>query len=193
MFDTPDPHGCAPRVTSAGRGGVRSRVARRDDGVLDRAAERGRVAHAHGRRHGQRPPATPRATCRPRRLTPRAPARSLATLGSLTGAWKGTWTNTSPQTAVGTFVLTWAQQGNLRVRRDRRHAARTASTPATSAGNLDGTKISFGAVEGDDIDLLRGHRLRHHHDRHVPLRLRQLDGHLDRGQADAQSTAVTVA
>ena len=72
----------------------------------------------------------------------------MATLGSLTGAWKGTWTNTSPQTAVGTFVLTWAQQGNLLFGAIGVIGSNCIDAGNVS-GNVDGSKISFGAVEGD--------------------------------------------
>ena len=84
-----------------------------------------------------------------------SPTPIVATLGSLTGAWRGTWSNTSPQTAVGTFVLTWAQQGNLVF-----GAIGVTGSNCISAGNvtgnLDGSKISFGAVEGGTSILYEG-------------------------------------
>jgi hypothetical protein len=76
-----------------------------------------------------------------------SPSPIVATLGSLTGAWRGTWSNTSPQTAVGTFVLTWAQQGNL-VFGAIGVTGSNCITAGNVTGNLDGSKISFGAVEG---------------------------------------------
>ncbi|MCI0685626.1 MAG: hypothetical protein L0Y54_00070 [Sporichthyaceae bacterium] len=88
---------------------------------------------------------TPAATSA--EVTP-SPSPIVATLGSLTGAWKGTWTNTSPQTAVGTFVLTWAQQGNL-VFGAIGVTGSNCLDAGNVTGNIDGSKISFGAVEGD--------------------------------------------
>ncbi len=87
-------------------------------------------------------------------VTP-SPTPFASTLGDLTGAWKGSWTNTSPQTAVGTFVLTWAQQGNLVF-----GAIGVSGSNCIDAGNvsgqLDGSKISFGAVEGDTSIFYEG-------------------------------------
>ena len=88
-------------------------------------------------------------------LTPLSPSPIVGTLGSLTGAWKGTWTNTSPQTAVGTFVLTWAQQGNLLFGAIGVTGSNCIDAGNVS-GNLDGTKISFGAVEGDTSIFYEG-------------------------------------
>ena len=82
--------------------------------------------------------------CR-RRRDPPSPSPIVATLGSLTGAWKGTWTNTSPQTAVGTFVLTWAQQGNLVF-----GAIGVTGSNCLSAGNVTGN------LDGDEDQLWRG-------------------------------------
>ena len=71
---------------------------------------------------------------------------SATGLGALSGAWMGTWANESPA-AVGTFTLTWAQQGSLLV-----GAIGVTGSNCISAGNvtgnIDGNKISFGAVEG---------------------------------------------
>src|SRR6185436_6353929 len=92
--------------------------------------------------------ATPTATPTP---TPTPVVSATATpsatgLGALSGAWMGTWTNETPA-AVGTFTLTWAQQGTLLV-----GAIGVTGSNCISAGNVtgnvDGTKISFGAVEG---------------------------------------------
>jgi len=88
------------------------------------------------------PTATPTATPV---VTPTA-TPSATGLGALSGAWMGTWTNETPA-AVGTFTLTWAQQGTLLV-----GAIGVTGSNCISAGNVtgnvDGTKISFGAVEG---------------------------------------------
>jgi hypothetical protein len=84
-----------------------------------------------------------------------SPTPFASTLGDLTGAWKGSWTNTSPQTAVGTFVLTWAQQGSLLF-----GAIGVSGSNCIDAGNVsgqvDGSKISFGAVEGDTSIFYEG-------------------------------------
>jgi hypothetical protein len=96
------------------------------------------------------PSATPSVTASPT-PTPTTAATATATpsatgLGALSGAWMGTWTNETPA-AVGTFTLTWAQQGTLLV-----GAIGVTGSNCISAGNvtgnLDGNKISFGAVEG---------------------------------------------
>jgi len=84
-----------------------------------------------------------------------SPSTIAATLGSLTGAWKGTWTNTSPQTAVGTFVLTWAQQGNMLFGAIGVTGSNCLDAGNVS-GNVDGSKISFGAVEGDTSIFYEG-------------------------------------
>ncbi len=77
-----------------------------------------------------------------------SPTPIATTLGTLTGAWKGTWANTAPLAAVGTFVLTWAQQGNL-VFGAIGVTGSNCIEAGNVSGNVDGTKISFGAVEGD--------------------------------------------
>ena len=96
------------------------------------------------------PSATPSVMASPT-PTPTTSATASATpsatgLGALSGAWMGTWTNETPA-AVGTFTLTWAQQGTLLV-----GAIGVTGSNCISAGNvtgnLDGNKISFGAVEG---------------------------------------------
>jgi hypothetical protein len=73
---------------------------------------------------------------------------STTPLGSLSGTWKGTWTNETPFAAVGTFTLTWAQQGTKLY-----GALGVEGSNCLTAGNVTGTiagnKISFGAVEGD--------------------------------------------
>jgi hypothetical protein len=84
-----------------------------------------------------------------------SPSPVETTLGSLTGAWKGRWTNTSPQTAAGTFVLTWAQQGNLLFGAIGVTGSNCIDAGNVS-GNLDGSKISFGAVEGRVSILYEG-------------------------------------
>jgi hypothetical protein len=100
--------------------------------------------------------ATPSATASPTpsptltaTVTPAATATatpSATGLGALSGAWMGTWANETPA-AIGTFTLTWAQQGTLLV-----GAIGVTGSNCISAGNvtgnLDGNKISFGAVEG---------------------------------------------
>jgi hypothetical protein len=97
------------------------------------------------------PTASPSETASPSPTSTMAdvvtPTPILATLGSLTGAWKGTWTNTTPQTAVGTFVLTWAQQGNMLFGAIGVTGS-NCITAGNVTGNVDGSKISFGAVEG---------------------------------------------
>lgn len=101
------------------------------------------------------PSASPSVTASPLVAASTAPASPTSTptptantLGSLTGAWRGTWINESPQRAVGTFTLTWAQQGNLLV-----GAIGVAGSDCISdgdvTGNVDGDKISFGAVKGN--------------------------------------------
>jgi hypothetical protein len=71
-------------------------------------------------------------------------------LGALTGSWKGTWVNESPQTAVGTFTLSWAQQGN-----NLFGAIGVVGSTCLSGGNVtgtvNGTSLSFGAVEGNNM------------------------------------------
>jgi hypothetical protein len=71
-------------------------------------------------------------------------------LGALTGSWKGTWVNESPQTAVGTFTLSWAQQGN-----NLFGAIGVVGSTCLSGGNVTGTvngnSLSFGAVEGSNM------------------------------------------
>ena len=73
-----------------------------------------------------------------------------ASLGALTGSWKGTWVNESPQTAVGTFTLSWAQQGNQLF-----GAIGVVGSTCLSGGNVtgtvNGTSLSFGAVEGNNM------------------------------------------
>jgi hypothetical protein len=70
-------------------------------------------------------------------------------LGALTGSWKGTWVNESPQTAVGTFTLSWAQQGTQLF-----GAIGVVGSTCLSGGNVtgsvNGTSLSFGAVEGSN-------------------------------------------
>jgi hypothetical protein len=101
-------------------------------------------------------------------------------VGALSGAWMGTWTNETPA-AVGTFTLTWAQQGTLLV-----GAIGVTGSNCISAGNVtgnvDGTKISFGAVEGTKTITVRGYGVRPHHVRHVLERVRAVQGHLVRRQ-----------
>jgi hypothetical protein len=86
-------------------------------------------------------------------VTPSAtstPNPSATGLGALSGAWMGTWTNETPTPAVGTFTLTWAQQGTLLV-----GAIGVTGSNCIAAGNVtgsvDGNKISFGAVEGTKL------------------------------------------
>jgi hypothetical protein len=71
-------------------------------------------------------------------------------LGALTGSWKGTWVNESPQTAVGTFTLSWAQQGS-----NLFGAIGVVGSTCLSGGNVTGTvngnSLSFGAVEGSNM------------------------------------------
>jgi hypothetical protein len=92
------------------------------------------------------PSPTPTVTATP---TP-TPTASATGLGALSGAWKGTWTNETPTPAVGTFTLTWAQQGTLLV-----GAIGVTGSNCIAAGNVtgnvDGSKISFGAVEGTKL------------------------------------------
>jgi hypothetical protein len=75
------------------------------------------------------------------------PSPTSGQLGPLTGAWKGTWTNREPQIAIGTFTLTWAQQGDLLF-----GAIGVTGSNCIKAGNVtgnvSGSRISFGAVEG---------------------------------------------
>ena len=89
---------------------------------------------------------TPTPTATPSPVASPTATPSATGLGALTGAWMGTWTNETPA-AVGTFTLTWAQQGTLLV-----GAIGVTGSNCISAGNVtgnvDGTKISFGAVEG---------------------------------------------
>jgi hypothetical protein len=86
------------------------------------------------------PADTPSASANPSPTT-------VSQLGPLTGAWKGTWTNREPQIAIGTFVLTWAQQGDLLF-----GAIGVTGSNCIKAGNVTGnvagSRISFGAVEG---------------------------------------------
>ena len=102
---------------------------------------------------------TPTATAEPSPSAVPTPSLTTATvtpsatptgLGALTGTWKGTWTNETPTAAVGTFTLTWVQQGSLVV-----GALGVTGSNCISAGNVtgnvDGTKISFGAVEGNKL------------------------------------------
>jgi hypothetical protein len=83
-------------------------------------------------------------------VTPSPSATTGGALGALTGAWKGTWINETPQTAVGTFTLTWAQQGSQLF-----GAIGVTGSNCLSAGNVtgdvDGNKITFGAVEGNNM------------------------------------------
>jgi hypothetical protein len=70
-------------------------------------------------------------------------------LGPLSGTWEGTWANTSPVVGIGTFTLTWAQQGSRVV-----GAITVEGSNCLTAGNVDGTalgsRLRFGAVEGAD-------------------------------------------
>lgn len=76
-------------------------------------------------------------------------ASSSGNLGALTGSWKGTWVNESPTTAVGTFTLSWAQQGG-----NLFGAIGVVGSTCLSGGNVTGTvngnSLSFGAVEGNN-------------------------------------------
>jgi hypothetical protein len=87
--------------------------------------------------------ASPTATISP---SP-SPTPPCCTLGPLSGAWKGTWTNREPTIAIGTFTLTWAQQGDLLF-----GAIGVSGSNCIKAGNVtgnvSGNRISFGAVEG---------------------------------------------
>jgi hypothetical protein len=90
----------------------------------------------------------PSATAATEPSSTASPRPSTTPLGSLSGTWKGTWTNEEPFAAVGTFTLTWAQQGTKLY-----GALGVDGSNCVTAGNVTGTvngnRISFGAVEGD--------------------------------------------
>jgi len=91
------------------------------------------------------PAATATASATP---TPtRSPTPSTTPLGPLSGTWTGTWTNTTPIPATGTFTLAWAQQG------DKVYGALSVTgsnclRAGNVSGNIMGTRLSFGAVDG---------------------------------------------
>ena len=82
--------------------------------------------------------------------TSATPTASTTALGPLTGSWKGTWVNESPQTAVGTFTLSWAQQGNTLIGAIG-VVGSTCLTGGNVTGTVNGSQLSFGAVEGNNM------------------------------------------
>jgi hypothetical protein len=90
---------------------------------------------------------SPTATSPP---SPTPSTSASGNLGALTGSWKGTWVNESPQTAVGTFTLSWAQQGT-----NLFGAIGVVGSTCLSGGNVtgsvNGSSLSFGAVEGNNM------------------------------------------
>lgn len=86
----------------------------------------------------QAPSATPTATATP---------SPTGALGDLSGTWSGNWADTSPDTAAGTFKVIWTQQGST-----VSGTITISGTPCLSGGTVSGTisgsKITFGAVQG---------------------------------------------